>query len=113
MESLANKSNTNPEPPEDNPNQLLMSWIRTVRFNESEKTAMNVKLLKHNDYLNARLLIKTNDYRLENDSVTVNVQMTLKGLKELNKFTYNTIKTITESMKAREAIKEVNYPSDP
>jgi hypothetical protein len=83
---------------ESDPNILLMNWIRAVKFRESDSTAINVKLVKNKDFLNARMLIKTNDFKTNDDSVTIFLQLSLQGLKDLNKFTYEAIKLIKEHM---------------
>ena len=89
------------------PNQLLLTWLRTVKFNDTDKTSVNIKLYKNKEYLNTKMLIKTNDYKQNQSdgSVTINFQLTIQALKDLNRFTYNALKTITEHMKEKETMK--------
>lgn len=100
--SLTNEKAEHNTIKEKNHTELLLSWIRTVKFKESDKTAMNLKLLKHDDFLNARMLVKTTDYKQQDDSVTIQLQLTLKGLIEMNKFSYNAIKLIKEHIQEKE-----------
>ena len=53
------------------------------------------------------MLIKTNDYKQNQSdgSVTINFQLTIQALKDLKRFTYNALKTITEHMKEKETMK--------
>ena len=97
------KSQIEPEKKTD-PNQLLLTWLRTVKFKETEKTSVNIKLARNKDYLNTKMLIKTTNYKINQSdgSVTINFQLTLQALKDLNKFTFNALKSITENMKEKE-----------
>ena len=82
---------------DNDPNTLVFKWVNIVRFKE-KTTSLLFKTSKNKDFINAKILIRTNDYKLENGFVTVNAQLTVQGLKDLNMAAYNSIKIIMEHM---------------
>ena len=85
---------------DNDPNTLVFKWVNIVRFKE-KVTSLLFKTSKNKDFINAKILIKTNDYKLENGFVTVNAQLTVQGLKDLNMAAYNSIKIIMEHMEKK------------
>ena len=84
----------------NDPNTLVFKWVNIVRFKE-KITSLLFKTSKNKDFINAKILIRTNDYKLENGFVTVNAQLTVQGLKDLNMAAYNSIKIIMEHMEKK------------
>ena len=84
----------------NDPNTLVFKWVNIVRFKE-KVTSLLFKTSKNKDFINAKILIRTNDYKLENGFVTVNAQLTVQGLKDLNMAAYNSIKIIMEHMEKK------------
>ena len=82
-------------------NDLDAHWINVVRFKD-KSTHLLFKTGKNKNFINARILIKTNDYKIQDGYVTVTAELTMKGLKDLNIATYNAGKVIKEHMKVKE-----------
>ena len=100
QESKKEQPNEKKQEKNNDPNTLVLKWVNIVRFKE-KITSLLFKTSKNKDFINAKILIRTNDYKLENGFVTVNAQLTVQGLKDLNISAYNSIKIIMEHMEKK------------
>ena len=82
------------------PNDLIVKWVNIVRFKD-KVTSLLFKTTKNKDFINAKILIRTNDYKIKDGYVTVNAQLTVQGLKDLNMAAYNSLKIIMEHMEKK------------
>ena len=95
QESKNEQPNEKKQEKNNDANTLVFKWVNIVRFKE-KITSLLFKTSKNKDFINAKILIRTNDYKLENGFVTVNAQLTVQGLKDLNMPANNSIKIIME-----------------